>query len=143
MVESKVVNEKSRPVSRPVSGPRNISPLDLLTYTFPLTAIASITHRIAGVFLYFSLGLALYALYYSLQSEEQFDKLTEFFASLPGMFLAWIVLSGLAYHFVAGIKHLIMDLGIGESLEGGAMLAKLTVSAAGILIFLAGYWVFT
>ena len=143
MVESKVVNEKSRPASRPVSGPRNISPLDLLTYTFPLTAIASITHRIAGVFLYFSLGLALYALYYSLQSEEQFNNLSEFFASPFGMFLTWLVLSGLAYHFVAGIKHLIMDLGIGESLEGGAMLAKLTVSAAGILIFLAGYWVFT
>ena len=85
----------------------------------------------------------MYALYYSLQSEEQFNNVTEFFTSLPGMFLAWIILSGLSYHFVAGIKHLIMDLGIGESLEGGAMLAKVTVSAAGILIVLAGYWVFT
>ena len=140
------MNEKSRsvsrPVSRPGSGPRNISPLDLLTYTFPLTALASITHRIAGVFLYFSLGLALCVLHYSLQSEEHFDNLVEFFASLPGMLLAWISLSGLAYHFVAGIKHLIMDLGIGESLEGGAMLAKLTVSAAALLIPLAGCWVF-
>ena len=133
---------RPRPVSRPVSGPRNISPMDLLTYTFPLTAIASITHRIAGVFLYFSLGLALYVLHYSLKSEEHFDNLAEFFASLSGMFLTWMILSGLAYHFVAGIKHLIMDLGIGESLEGGALLAKFTVSAAAVLIVLAGYWVF-
>ena len=128
--------------SRPVSGPRNIGPLDLLTYTFPLTAIASITHRIAGVFLYFSLGLALYALHYSLQSEEQFNNLAGFFGSPLGMLLAWVVLSGLAYHFVAGIKHLIMDLGIGESLEGGALLAKLTVSAAAVLIVLSGFWIF-
>ena len=58
------------------------------------------------------------------------------------MLLAWVVLSGLAYHFVAGIKHLIMDLGIGESLEGGALLAKLTVSVAALLIVLAGFWIF-
>ena len=58
------------------------------------------------------------------------------------MLLAWVILSGLAYHFAAGIKHLIMDLGIGESLEGGAMLAKLTVSVAALLIVLAGFWIF-
>ena len=91
--------------------------------------------------MYFSLGLALYALYYSLQSEEQFNNLTEFFTPL-GNVSGLDCLSGLSYHFVAGIKHLIMDLGIGGSLEGSAMLAKVTVSAAGILV-LAGYWVFT
>ena len=94
------------------------------------------------MFLYFSLGLALYALHYSLQSEEQFNNLAGFFGSPLGMLLAWVILSGLAYHFVAGIKHLIMDLGIGESLEGGALLAKVTVSAAAVLIVLSGFWIF-
>ncbi|MEL0065487.1 MAG: succinate dehydrogenase, cytochrome b556 subunit, partial [Gammaproteobacteria bacterium] len=46
-----------------------------------------------------------------------------------------------AYHFVAGIKHLIMDMGIGETLEGGQFAAKTTLFFAAILIALAAVWV--
>jgi succinate dehydrogenase / fumarate reductase cytochrome b subunit len=48
------------------------------------------------------------------------------------------VLAALIYHSVAGIKHLIMDLGIGESLEGGILGAKLVMCISALLILLAG-----
>ena len=46
----------------------------------------------------------------------------------------FVGLAGLVYHFLAGVKHLIADWGIGESLEGGRRFATavLLLSAAGI-----------
>ena len=52
----------------------------------------------------------------------------------------WAVISGLLYHLIAGIKHLIMDLGIGETLEGAQMGAKLVVALSAISIILTGVW---
>lgn len=31
----------------------------------------------------------------------------------------WGLLSALLYHLVAGVRHLVMDAGVGETLEGG------------------------
>jgi len=54
--------------------------------------------------------------------------------------LLWAVISGLLYHLIAGIKHLLMDLGIGETLEGGQTGAKLVVALSAISIILTGVW---
>jgi len=53
-------------------------------------------------------------------------------------FVLWVVVSALIYHFVAGIKHLLMDWGIGETLEGAQLGAKLVVGISAILIIYAG-----
>jgi len=58
-----------------------------------------------------------------------------------GSFITWGLLSALAYHFVAGIKHLVMDLGIGEELKSAQIAASLVVIISGVLIVLAGVWV--
>jgi succinate dehydrogenase / fumarate reductase cytochrome b subunit len=42
---------------------------------------------------------------------------------------------------VLGIRHLIMDFGVGESLEGGQTGAKIALALAIVLIVLAGVWV--
>ena len=48
-------------------------------------------------------------------------------------FILWAVLAGLAYHTVAGIRHLIMDFGIGESLNGGQIGARIVLVLAIVL----------
>jgi succinate dehydrogenase / fumarate reductase cytochrome b subunit len=53
----------------------------------------------------------------------------------------WGVLSALIYHSVAGVKHLIMDAGIGETLEGGQMAAKMVFAVSAVLIVLGGLWI--
>ena len=114
---------------------------DLMSFRWPITAIASITHRVAGAVLFVGIAFLLFALDMSLSSEAGFETLKASMTSPLGMFITWGLLAALAYHFVAGIKHLIMDMGIGETLEGGQFAAKTTLFFAAILIALAAVWV--
>lgn len=121
--------------------PINVNPSDLLAFAWPIAALASITHRISGVILFVGVAFGLYALDMSLASEAGFDSLKAMMSSPLGMFVTWGLLSALAYHFVAGIKHLIMDYGFAETIEGSKFAAKITILFSAVLIFLAGIWV--
>ncbi|MBL6691292.1 MAG: succinate dehydrogenase, cytochrome b556 subunit [Pseudomonadales bacterium] len=110
-------------------------------FAWPITAIASITHRVAGVVLFIGIGFALFALEVSLTDELAFGSLKAMITSPLGKLITWGLLSALAYHFVAGIKHLIMDSGVGETLEGGIFAARVTIFFSAILIVLAAIWV--
>lgn len=123
------------------SRPINVGIVDLLAFGWPITAIASITHRIAGVVLFVGVAFMLYALDTSLASEEGFESLKAMMTTPIGKFITWGLLAALAYHFVAGIKHLLMDTGMGETLEGGVFAARLTLFFSAILIALAAIWV--
>jgi len=116
--------------------------LDLATIKLPLPAYTSIVHRITGVILFVGLAFLFSAFDSSLESEASFNAVKETLQeSAFAKFVLWGLLSALAYHLVAGIKHLIMDLGIGETLEGGLQGAKLTLAISAFLILLAGVWV--
>ena len=109
-----------------MSRPRNIGLDSLLRYRFPLTAITSIFHRVTGVLLVISIPFWLLALLISLSSPYGFNQLKAFFNYGWMHFVYWVVLSALAYHVIAGVKHLLMDLGWFESKAGGkAIQAKL------------------
>lgn len=116
--------------------------LDLRTIKQPLPAITSILHRISGVALFFGAIFMMYALSLSLESSQGFDEASlmlseSFFAKL----IAWGLVSALLYHFIAGIKHLIMDAGYCEEIESGRAAAKATLVIAGVSILLAGVWI--
>lgn len=115
--------------------------LELSTIKFPLPAIVSILHRVSGVFIFAGVAVLLWMLDSSLSSEEGFAAVQDALASPVCKFIIWAVLAGLAYHLVAGVRHLIMDCGVGESLEGGRLGAKLVFVAAIVLMILAGVWV--
>ncbi|EAT13610.1 succinate dehydrogenase, cytochrome b556 subunit [Bermanella marisrubri] len=115
--------------------------LDLSTISFPLPALTSITHRIAGVILFVGVIFLLCVLSDSLQSAQGFAQAKQSMTTGFGSFITWGLLSALAYHFVAGIKHLVMDFGIGETKEGGKLGAIITIVLAALLIVLAGVWV--
>jgi succinate dehydrogenase / fumarate reductase cytochrome b subunit len=113
----------------------------LFAFAWPISALASITHRIAGVVLFAGIAFGLYALDVSLSSAEGFEALLMKIKSPLGMFVTWGLLSALAYHFVAGIKHLLLDLEVGDTLEGSKFAARTTLLVSAVLIFLAGLWV--
>ncbi len=94
-----------------------------------------------GVILFFVAGLLLWMLDTSLSSEAGFAAIQDILGGTLAKLILWGALSALAYHFVAGIRHLVMDIGIGESLEGGRLGAKLVFVATVVLILLAGVWV--
>lgn len=122
--------------------PINVGILDLLVFKWPFAAIASITHRIAGVALMVVIAFGLYALDLSLSSEAGFNELGMMIASPLGKFVTWGCLSAFAYHFVAGVKHMMVDFGMAETIEGALFAARTVVLFSAVLIFLAGVWVF-
>lgn len=115
--------------------------LDLSTIELPLPAKASIIHRVSGFILFFAVAFMLTALDSSLESAEGFDGLMSAFDNGLVKFIAWGILSALGYHFVAGIKHLLMDMGIGETKESGHTGAAITLVGGLVVIVLAGVWV--
>jgi len=115
--------------------------LDLTTIELPLPAKASILHRISGFALFFAVAFMLCALGASLESEQSFNELKEIMNGGLAKFITWGILSALGYHFVAGVKHLLMDMGIGETKESGRTGAIITLIAGVVVIVLAGVWV--
>ena len=124
------------------SRPTNVGLGDLLQFSWPITALASISHRISGVVLFIVTGLMLYALQVSLESRESFAEIKSFLEALPGQLTCWLILTALAYHFVAGIKHLIVDGKDTHPLEAGIVAAKSVFIITAVLAALAAYWVF-
>lgn len=98
-------------------------------------------HRVSGLFLYIAVGFLIWALGASLESKESFESLKECLSGFFPKLIIWAILSALCFHFVAGIKHLLMDMGIGETLEGAQLGAKIVLALAGVLIVLSGVWV--
>ncbi|MEH6448019.1 MAG: succinate dehydrogenase, cytochrome b556 subunit [Oleispira sp.] len=115
--------------------------LDLTTIELPLPGWTSILHRISGFALFFAVAFMLVALNASLESAESFAELKATFDNGLVKLITWLILSALGYHLVAGIKHLVMDAGIGESLEGGKVGAIITLVGGATVIALAGVWV--
>ncbi|MFV0277626.1 MAG: succinate dehydrogenase, cytochrome b556 subunit [Parahaliea sp.] len=114
--------------------------LDIGTMRLPITAWASITHRASGVFLFVGTAVLLYMLDASLKSPERFAALRDCLTSPLARFVVWAVLVGLLYHSLAGIKHIIMDFGIGESMAGGVLGARLVIALTVVLAIVAGVW---
>ena len=115
--------------------------LDPGSIQFPLPALASITHRIPGVILFGAVAVLLWMLDTSLSSEAGFQSLQECLTSGVAKVVVWLMLVALIYHSCAGIKHLVMDAGIGETLEGGVMGAKIVIGSSVVLSILAGCWI--
>lgn len=115
--------------------------LDLQTLHFPLPAITSILHRISGVIIFVGIAILLFLLAESLRSEQGFGNVQQWLTSPLVKFVVWGVVAGLLYHLIAGIKHLIMDTGVGETLQGGINGARLVVIVSVIAIIAAGVWI--
>ena len=114
--------------------------LDLTTIQFPITAISSILHRISGIALFLYTPFLIWLLDQSLSSSTHFLNLQSNLSETSMKWLIWLFLAALFYHLVAGIRHLLMDFHIGDSLKGGRLGAKFTLGVSALLTFLGGVW---
>lgn len=116
--------------------------LDIGTIKLPITAYASILHRISGIAIFVGVAVLLCLLDSSLESAESFNTVKKTLADdFLVKLIVWATLCGFIYHICAGVKHLIMDMGIGETLEGGKKGATIVLTVAPVLMLLAGVWV--
>lgn len=108
---------------------------------FPVGAVTSIGHRISGVLLVLGTPILIYLLDASLRSSEDFERVRALLDGLPAKGLMLVMIWVSAHHFLAGIRHLLMDIDIGSSLPVARMSAWLvnvasagTALAAGLLL---------
>ena len=124
-----IVNKK-----RPVN-------LDLGSMKFPPMAIASILHRISGVVLFILLPIMIFLLGQSLQSEEAFTQIKFKLSDPCYKLVLWAFSAALAYHVIAGIRHLLLDMGFGEHLCTSRLTAILVIVLAAISTIFLGIWI--
>ncbi len=108
---------------------------------FPMPAIVSILHRISGVILFLFIPFMLWGLNLSLKSEQDFMDIQSAMSSSNCLkFFIWCGLAAFIFHFIAGIRHLLMDVHIGDALKGGRLSAQITMILSIVLMILAGIW---
>ena len=125
------VVDKKRPVN-----------LDIGTIKLPITSYVSILHRVSGVIMFFAVGIFLWMLESSLAPEQSFADLGQLLSNPICQFIIWGSLAALAYHAIAGIRHLIMDFGFGEDdFASGRNSAWAAVVLAVVAIALITWWI--
>ncbi|MFO1324046.1 MAG: succinate dehydrogenase, cytochrome b556 subunit [Burkholderiales bacterium] len=120
-------------LDRPVSKPRPVY-LNLFAIRLPLPAFVSILHRATGALLFLAgIPLLLWAVQRALASPAAWAQtraaLGTPFAKLALVVLAWAYL----HHFLAGIRHLVMDLHVGMELKAARQSAAIVLVLAIVL----------
>ena len=117
--------------------------LDIATFRLPITAYVSILHRVSGVAnVFISLAL-IWLLSQSLASEDSYEYVIELTNLTSVKVVLFLILANLIYHSCAGVRHLIMDMGVGEdSFKSGKISAFVMIAVAMILLTLTFFWLF-
>ena len=113
--------------------------LNLFTIRFPMPAIVSILHRLSGVLLFILIPIILWGFSYSL-TLSGFDDLHQWLRNGYVKFALWLFFIPFCYHLIAGIRHLLSDIHIGDTLKGGRRGAMLTMVISLLFVILAGVW---
>ena len=106
-------------------------------YKFPITALVSIGHRISGILIFIAIPFALSALSSIKGSPESFAELSLMISGFGGLIL-WAFLGALFYHLLAGIRHLIMDFGYGETKQVAKITAWILILLELVLLIIVG-----
>lgn len=107
--------------------------LNFARIRFPVGALASIGHRISGVVLVGALPFAVLALERSFAGEAAFSAMVERVQSPVGRVALVVAAWASAQHLFAGIRHLLMDIGIGSSLPAARASAYAALTAAALV----------
>ena len=114
--------------------------LNLAQIRFPIGAIASIAHRVAGVLLFIALPVVALMLDASLRTEAGFVAVRDLLSSPLWIATAAVLLWALVHHLLAGVRHLLMDVGVGSELARARTSARLVLVAASALALLLLVW---
>ena len=126
---------------------RNIHALtDLPSYRLPAAGWVSILHRVSGVLMFLLMPFIIWLFDTSLSSEFSFARFRSAFASgigfVPGWFVKLVALAliwAYLHHFIAGLRHLWMDVShAAVTKEFGATSAVVTLAASVLLTLVLG-----
>lgn len=114
--------------------------LDLVAIRLPIGGMVSILHRASGAVLSLAVPCLLYALMLSLRSPEDFQSVADWFSGFFGWVISMGLVWALLHHLLAGLRHLGLDLGLGEAKEAARKSAWASLFAAAGLTALIALW---
>ena len=114
---------------------RNINALkDLPSYRLPAAGWVSILHRVSGALMFLLMPFIIWLFDKSVSSEVSFASFTAAFGAgigfVPGWFVKLVVLAlmwAYLHHFIAGVRHLYMDMTHSVTKEFGKSSAIVTL----------------
>ncbi|MCM5678196.1 succinate dehydrogenase, cytochrome b556 subunit [Schlegelella sp. S2-27] len=123
--------------------------VDALQYRLPLAGVVSILHRASGLLMFVLLPFIIWLFDKSLTSEISYGEFTSAFTAgllgLPGWFIKLVVLAliwAYLHHFIAGLRHIWMDMFHAVSKEQGKNSAVFTLAASVLLTVALGVKLF-
>ncbi len=91
--------------------------------------------------LFLAIPLLLALTDYSLRSPMHFQQVQETLARPLAKLVLFVIIAGLCYHLIAGVRHLIMDFNIGENLTAARTSSRLAIGMSIILSVIVGWGV--
>jgi succinate dehydrogenase / fumarate reductase, cytochrome b subunit len=123
----------------------NMQLIEAMQYKLPPAGWVSILHRVSGLLMFALLPLIVWLLDVSLGSEVSYERFSNAFIAgvgfVPAFLLKLIVLAliwAYLHHFIAGMRHLWMDVTHSVSKQQGRISAIVTLVASGVLTVLLG-----
>jgi succinate dehydrogenase / fumarate reductase, cytochrome b subunit len=114
--------------------------VDAMKYRLPLAGVVSILHRVSGALMFVLLPLLIWLFDTSVTSEPSFEVFKSAFVSgigfLPGWFMKVVALAliwSFLHHFIAGVRHLWMDMTHSVTKQQGHSSAVFTLGASVLL----------
>ena len=124
---------------------RNIHVSQIATYRLPPAGIVSILHRVSGVGMFLLMPFIIWMFDASVTSEISYAGFTSVFSSGAGFLPGWLfklialgLIWAFLHHFIAGVRHLWMDMTHSVTKEFGHNSALVTLSLSVVLTVLLG-----
>ena len=109
--------------------------LNLFKIALPIPGISSILHRISAVAIFVLSLPMMWVLVFSLSSEANYQIIISLFENFFLKSLFSLFITAIFYHFVSGLRHLVMDFGYWETLRAGRISALATFVSSGLFFF--------
>ena len=114
--------------------------LNLFSIRLPLPALVSILHRLSGVLLFLLMPFLTWAFYSSISSGVNFNKTVLILNTWPVQIIKLFFIWALIHHLMAGLRHLLLDLQIGNDLIVARFSSKTVLIISFLLTVIVVYW---
>ena len=119
--------------------------VDAVKYRLPLAGVVSILHRASGALMFLLLPFIVWLFDTSLSSEVSYERFTAAFVVGIGVAPAWLIklvvlalIWAYLHHFIAGVRHLWMDMTHSVTKEAGRSSAVVTLVSSLVLTLALG-----
>jgi succinate dehydrogenase / fumarate reductase, cytochrome b subunit len=130
-------------MSRPRPGTMRL--IDAVKYRLPLAGVVSILHRVSGGLMFILLPFIIWLFDVSLSSEISYERFSSAFVAgvgwAPGWLVklvVWALIWAYLHHFIAGVRHLWMDMTHSVTKEFGRTSAVVTLASSVLLTLALG-----